>query len=106
MRYNQRVTLVINDKRDEHYDYDLGRMVGSEPIKKVVPCHISNQGLQTQTAFTDKLALDAKIIRFKGIYNNIDYVLLQEKKYLIAMTRVINDFEMAIYVNEALENGH
>lgn len=106
MRYNQRAILVINNKQDEHYDHVLGRMVGSEPIKKTVACHISNQGLKTQTTFTDKLVLDAKIVRLKQVYKNIDYVLINDRKYVISMTRLINDFEMVLYVNEVLKNGH
>lgn len=106
MRYNQRVILVIDNKQDEHYDHELGQMVGSEPIKKVVACHISNQGLRTQTTFTDKLAMDAKIVRLKQIYKNIDYVLINGRKYIISMSRIINSHEMALYVNEVLENGY
>ncbi|AXJ12551.1 hypothetical protein [Streptococcus pluranimalium] len=106
MRYNQRAILVINNKQDEHYDHVLGRMVGSEPIKKTVACHISNQGLKTQTTFTDKLALDAKIVRLKQVHDNIEYVLINNHKYAISMSRIINDFETALYVNEVLENGY
>ncbi len=106
MRYNQRAILVINNKQDEHYDHVLGRMVGSEPIKKTVACHISNQGLKTQTTFTDKLVLDAKIVRLKQVYSKIDHVLINGRKYVISMTRLINDFEMVLYVNEVLKNGH
>lgn len=106
MRYNQRAVLVIDNKQDEHYDHVLGRMVGAVPIKKTVACHISNQGLQTQTAFTDKLVLDAKIVRLKQVYDNIDHVLINGRKYVISMKRHINDFEMVLYVNEVLENGY
>ena len=106
MRYNQRVTLVLKGNGEERYDYDLGLMVGPKPVTKVVACHISNQGLQIQTTFTDKLALDAKIIRLKQVYDNIDHVLINGRKYAISMKRHVNDFEMVLYVNEVLENGH
>lgn len=105
MRYNQRVTLVLRGEGEERYDYNLGRIVGPDPVTKVVACHISNQGLQTQTTFTDKLALDAKIVRLKQVHDNIEYVLINDRKYAISMSRIINDFEMALYVNEVLENG-
>lgn len=102
MRYDKRVTLVLNQKQDEHYDCELGMMVGSKFTKKIVACHVSNQGLQTQSTFTDKLILDAKIIRFKEVFHNIDHILLDGRKYKVSMSRIINDSEMAIYANEVL----
>lgn len=106
MRYNQRCTLVIDCKQDTHYDHELGRMIGSKKTQKIVACHISNQGLRTQNAFTDKLALDAKIVRLKAVYDNIDHVLIGKRKYVVSQSRLVDPNEMALYVNEVLENGY
>lgn len=103
MRYADRATLIIEDGK-EYYDVDLGRMVGSLTRSIVVWCNISSQGINTQTKLTDKLIGDDKVIRIKGQYNFINYVLVDGKKFMVT-TQKRHGNDMTLYVSEVLPNG-
>ena len=66
MRESERVELVFQAGKPK-YDPELGRMSNAEPTKKVLPCFISELGLELKVKLLDKVDVDAKVLRFNHV---------------------------------------
>lgn len=104
MRESERVTFVKDSQ--SHYDYNLGKMVQGTPLKKTVPCQISNLSTELKNQYFDKIGVDVKKIRFNsGKLDSFDYVLIKDKKYVVInYNNTFMGRRNVIYVREVL-NG-
>ena len=79
MRESERVELVFQAEKSK-YDPELGRMSNAEPIKKVLPCFISELGLELKVKLLEKVDVDAKVLRFNHVINGpISSVVIANK---------------------------
>ncbi|WP_270990110.1 hypothetical protein [Streptococcus agalactiae] len=95
MRYNDRVTLLIKANGEPRYDPTLGKRVGGEVKKDVVPCNISEQGIELSNMLAEKLDLDRRVVRLRHDVKNISKVFISDKAY-----RVVTKRNRALYVEE------
>lgn len=95
MRYDKRVTVLIKSSVEPYYDPDLGQMVGDSPKELILPCHVSEQGLELREQLNEKLELDAYIIRLRQEVAHVDKVILNGKHY-----RVVTKRAKTLYVEE------
>ncbi|HEO4601654.1 TPA: hypothetical protein VA003_001338 [Streptococcus agalactiae] len=99
MRYNDRVTLLIKANGEPRYNPTLGKRVGGEVKKDVVPCNISEQGIELSNLLDEKLDLDRRIVRLRHSVKKVDRVLIKDKAY-----RVVTSRNKALYVEEIVND--
>ena len=90
MRESERVELVFQAGKPK-YDPELGRMSNAEPTKKVLPCFISELGLELKVKLLEKVDVDAKILRFNHVVNGPISLLSLTSDIRLSAERIQND---------------
>ena len=102
MRESERVELVFQAGKPK-YDPELGRMSNAEPTKKVLPCFISELGLELKVKLLDKVDVDAKILRFNHVINGpISSVVIAAKQYKVLSRKTPDRRATVLYVAEVM----
>lgn len=102
MRESERVELVFQAEKPK-YDPELGRMSNAEPTKKVLPCFISELGLELKVKLLDKIDVDAKILRFNHAINgSISSVIIAGKRYKVISRKTPERRSTVLYVTEVM----
>ena len=102
MRESERVELVFQAGKPK-YDPELGQMSNSEPTKKVLPCFISELGLELKVKLLDKIDVDAKILRFNHVINGpISSVVIAGKRYKVISRKTPERRSTVLYVTEVM----
>lgn len=102
MRESERVELVFQAGKPK-YDPELGRMSNAEPTKKVLPCFISELGLELKIKLLDKVDVDAKILRFNHVINgSISSVVIAGKRYKVISQKTPERRSTVLYVTEVM----
>lgn len=102
MRESERVELVFQAGKPE-YDPELGRMSNAEPTKKVLPCFISELGLELKVKLLDKVDVDAKILHFNHVINGpISSVVIAGKRYKVISRKTPERRSTVLYVTEVI----
>ena len=102
MRESERVELVFQAGKPK-YDPELGRMSNLEPTKKVLPCFISELGLELKVKLLDKIDVDAKILRFNHVINGpISSVVIAGKRYKVISRKSPERRYTVLYVTEVM----
>ncbi|MTS09262.1 hypothetical protein GMC95_06900 [Streptococcus parasanguinis] len=101
MRESERVELVFQSEKPK-YDPELGRMSNAEPTKKVLPCFISELGLELKVKLLDKVDVDAKVLRFNHVINGpISSIVIADKRYKV-VSRKNPERSTVLYVAEVM----
>nr|DAQ59146.1 MAG TPA: head closure knob [Caudoviricetes sp.] len=102
MRESERVELVFQAEKPK-YDPELGRMTNAEPKKKVLPCFISELGLELKVKLLDKVDVDAKVLRFNHVITGpISSVIISGKRYKVVSRKTPERRSTVLYVAEAM----
>lgn len=102
MRESERVELVFQVEKPK-YDPELGRMSNAEPTKKVLPCFISELGLELKVKLLDKVDVDAKVLRFNNVITgSISSVIISGKRYKVISRKTPERRSTVLYVAEVL----
>lgn len=102
MRESERVELVFQAEKPK-YDPELGRMSNAEPTKKVLPCFISELGLELKVKLLDKVDVDAKILRFNHVINGpISSAIIAGKRYKVISRKTPERRSTVLYVAEVM----
>lgn len=102
MRESERVELVFQAGKPK-YDPELGRMTNAEPTKKVLPCFISELGLELKVKLLDKVDADAKVLRFNHVINGpISSIVIANKRYKVISQKNPERRSTALYVTEVI----
>ena len=102
MRESERVELVFQTEKPK-YDPELGRISNAEPIKKVLPCFISELVLELKVKLLDKIDVDAKILRFNHVVNGpISSVVIAGKRYKVISRKNPEQRSTVLYVTEVM----
>lgn len=102
MRESERVELVFQDGKPK-YDPELGRMSNAEPTKKVLPCFISELGLELKVNLLDKVDVDAKVLRFNHVVNGpISSIVVADKRYKVISRKNPERRSTVLYVAEVI----
>ena len=102
MRESERVELVFQAEKPK-YDPELGRMTNAEPKKKVLPCFISELGLELKVKLLDKVDVDAKILRFNHVVTGpISSVIISGKRYKVISQKIPERHSTVLYVAEVM----
>ena len=102
MRESERVELVFQAEKPK-YDPELGRMSNSEPTKKVLPCFISELGLELKVKLLDKVDVDAKVLRFNHVINGpVSSVIIANKRYKVISRKNPELRSTVLYVAEVM----
>ena len=102
MRESERVELVFQAGKPK-YDPELGRMSNTEPIKKVLPCFISELGLELKVKLLDKVDVDAKLLRFNHVITgSISSVIISGKRYKVISRKTPEQRSTVLYVAEVM----
>lgn len=102
MRESERVELVFQTEKPK-YDPELGRMSNAEPTKKVLPCFISELGLELKVKLLDKVDVDAKVLRFNNVITgSISSVIISGKRYKVISRKAPERRSTVLYVAEVM----
>ena len=102
MRESERVELVFQAEKPK-YDPELGRISNAEPTKKVLPCFISELGLELKVKLLDKVDVDAKILRFNHVLTeSISSVIISGKRYKVISRKTPERRSTVLYVAEVM----
>lgn len=102
MRESERVELVFQAEKPK-YDPELGRMTNAEPTKKVLPCFISELGLELKVKLLDKVDVDAKVLRFNHVITgSISSVIISGKRYKVISRKTPERRFTILYVAEVM----
>lgn len=102
MRESERVELVFQTEKPK-YDPELGRMTNAEPTKKVLPCFISELGLELKVKLLDKVDVDAKVLRFNHVITgSISSVIISGKRYKVISRKTPERRSTVLYVAEVM----
>lgn len=107
MRESERVELVFQAGKPK-YDPELGQMSNAEPTKaeptkKVLPCFISELGLELKVKLLDKVDVDAKILRFNHVINGpISSAIIAGKRYKVISRKTPERRSTVLYVAEVM----
>lgn len=102
MRESERVELVFQAEKPK-YDPELGRMSNAEPKKKVLPCFISELGLELKIKLLDKVDVDAKVLRFNNVITgSISSVIISGKRYKVISRKAPERRSTVLYVAEVM----
>ena len=102
MRESERVELVFQTEKPK-YDPELGRMSNAEPTKKVLPCFISELGLELKVKLLDKVDVDAKVLRFNHVITgSISSVIISGKRYKVISRKTPEQRSTVLYVAEVM----
>lgn len=102
MRESERVELVFQAGKPK-YDPELGRMSNAEPTKKVLPCFISELGLELKVKLLDKVDVDAKVLRFNHVVNGpISSIVIAGKRYKVISRKNPERRSTVLYVAEVM----
>lgn len=102
MRESERVEIVFQAGKPK-YDPELGQMSNVEPTKKVLPCFISELGLELKVKLLDKVDVDAKVLRFNHVINgSISSVVIAGKCYKVISQKNPERRSTVLYVAEAM----
>ncbi|WP_270743527.1 hypothetical protein [Streptococcus infantarius] len=96
MRFDKRVTLILKSKEKPYYDAELGKMVGGDTTKKVVPANISPISIATQSLLGDKLKEATTIVRVRNCKDKVDSLSIDGQSFSI----VSNSNSNVFYVSE------
>ncbi|EFM30291.1 hypothetical protein [Streptococcus gallolyticus] len=101
MREVQRATLILESGKPR-YNPETGRMEGKEPQEIVVPCFVSDMGIELKNQLLDnKSNVDAKIMRANvPITQPIASVNIGGKKYYVINRKGFFYRRSAIYLSE------
>lgn len=102
MRESERVELVFQAGKPK-YDPELGQMSNAEPTKKVLPCFISELGLELKVKLLDKVDVDAKVLRFNHVINGpISSIVIAGKRYKVISQKNPERRSTVLYVVEVM----
>lgn len=102
MRESERVELVFQSGKPK-YDPELGRMSNAEPTKKVLPCFVSELGLELKVKLLDKVDVDAKVLRFNHVITgSISSVIISGKRYKVISRKTPERRSTVLYVAEVM----
>lgn len=104
MRANQRIKVFLKGE-PKHYDTTLGKMVGGDDRIRIIPCFVSDMGMELKSQLFDKVSIDAKVIRFN--HQNIEKiarVVIGEKPYAIISQKQFVNGQSILYVSEVIQN--
>ena len=101
---NKRCTLIIKPSEKPRYDVDLGEMVGSGEVTKVVPCNIGPPSAQLQNLLGDKLKEVTKVVRVRQCKDKVVSLLIDDQPFYIVREPNHTNGMTAFYVNE-VKNG-
>jgi hypothetical protein len=102
MRESERVELVFQTEKPK-YNPELGRMSNAEPTKKVLPCFISELGLELKVKLLDKVDVDAKVLRFNNVITgSISSVIISGKRYKVISRKTPERRSTVLYVAEVM----
>lgn len=88
MRTAQRIRLVI-ETMDEVYNPDTGSYEGGTANEVVLPCFISDLGLERSMVVFGDYRKERKVVRLLRPYTNkVDYAMFDNQKYRIIIERL------------------
>ena len=94
-------------KKNARYDVELGMMIDEGVEEVVLPCFISDMGMELKNQLFNKVNVDGKIIRLNKPYlKSFDYVNINDKMYVeTLMNKGFMNRRNIIYVGEVNLNG-
>lgn len=105
MRENNRVTIIFKGA-DKRYDARLGKMVEGQAKQLVLPCHLSDMGIELKNQLLGKANVDAKVLRFnRPIGGAIERVLIDDRPFVIVNRKGFYNRQAVLYVSEVLQRG-
>lgn len=101
MRYNNRV--VVQYKSNKRYDPEQGRVIAGWKQSEQVACHISHVNADIQQRHSDFLNINSRVIRIQGqLSDEVESVLIDDKKYKIAPIKQYDNKYTVLYVSEVV----
>lgn len=101
MRYADKVVLKYNDKTKQHYDPELGRMIGGKEWARTISCNVTGASLELQAKLGDLLNVNSIVVRFRSpITVGIDTIEYNGGKYKPVTVRDYLAGRNVIYANK------
>lgn len=101
MRYADKVVLKYNDKTKQHYDPELGRMIGGKEWARTISCNVTGASLDLQAKLGDLLNANSIVVRFRSpITVGIDTIEYNGAKYKPVTIRDYLAGRNVIYANK------
>lgn len=101
MRYADKVVLKYNDKTKQHYDPELGRMIGGKEWARTISCNVTGASLELQAKLGDLLNVNSIVVRFRSpITVGIDTIEYNGSKYKPVTVRDYLAGRNVIYANK------
>ena len=83
MRFDKRVTLILESKAKPYYDPELGKMVNGDTTKKVVPANVGPISAKLQSLLGDKLKEATTVVRVRNCKDKVDSLLIDGQSFSI-----------------------
>ena len=104
MRYADKVVLKYNDKTKQHYNPELGRMIGGKEWARTISCNVTGASLDLQAKLGDLLNTNSIVIRFRSpITVGIDTIEYNGGKYKPVTVRNYLAGRNVIYANKVVK---
>ena|SRR5699024_4849257 len=85
MRYNKKIYLV--QEGEAIYDEETGNYIEGEPRKKEIMALVTDTGTERMNLLCGGINQHAKTIRINQIYDEVDHIEMDNKKYQIDVKR-------------------